>query len=44
VIREYHFGGRGELAQRWVMLRALDLLRRQALQKLAQQRERKDHV
>ena len=44
VIREYHFGGQGELAQRWVMLRALDLLRRQALQKLAQQRERKDHV
>lgn len=36
LVREYPFGGQGYLAKRWVTLRALDLLRRQALDRLAQ--------
>jgi nicotinamide mononucleotide (NMN) deamidase PncC len=36
IVREYPFGGSGFLARRWVMMRALDLLRRQALARLAQ--------
>jgi nicotinamide-nucleotide amidase len=34
VISRYPFGGDGEIARRWVVLRALDLLRRAALDRL----------
>jgi nicotinamide-nucleotide amidase len=35
VIRRFPYAGRGALARHWVVLRALDLLRRQAIAKLA---------
>ena len=42
LVRDYAFGGQGYLAKRWVTLRALDLLRRQALVKLAEQAQKKE--
>lgn len=35
LVKYYQFGGSGALAQRWVTLRALDVLRKQALARLA---------
>lgn len=39
VVRRYQFGGEGTLARIWVTVRGLDLLRRQALVKLAAERQ-----
>lgn len=35
IVKHYQFGGTGTLATRWITLRALDLLRRQALAELS---------
>jgi nicotinamide mononucleotide (NMN) deamidase PncC len=34
IVRHFPYGGSGPLARRWVTLRALDLLRRQAIARL----------
>ena len=33
-VLHYPYGGSGELARRWIVLRALDVLRREALKRL----------
>ena len=36
IVLQYPYGGTGELAQRWITLRALDVLRREALKRLGE--------